>query len=174
MKYLAGWITSWNQDCQEKYQQPQIWRWYHLNGRRWRGTKQPHDEGESREWKARLKRNIQKTKIMAPTHHFMANRWGKSGNSGRFTFLRSKITVDGYCSHEIKRGLLLGFFFLYSSSVYFCHLFLISSASVRSIPFLSFIVLIFAWNVPLVSLIFLTIIHKQKMIWRDAWKTSYL
>ena len=47
------------------------------------------------------------------------------------------------------------FFFLYSSSVYFCHLFLISSASVRSIPFLSFLVLIFVWNVPLVSLIFL-------------------
>ena len=45
--------------------------------------------------------------------------------------------------------------FLYSSSVYSCHLFLISYVSVRSIPFLSFIVLIFAWNVPLVSLIFL-------------------
>ena len=45
-------------------------------------------------------------------------------------------------------------FFLYSSSVYSCHL-LISSASVRSIPFLSFIEPLFAWNVPLVSLIFL-------------------
>ena len=45
--------------------------------------------------------------------------------------------------------------FLYSSSIYSCHLFLISSASVRSIPFLSFIVPIFTWNVPLVSLIFL-------------------
>ena len=45
--------------------------------------------------------------------------------------------------------------FLYSSSVYSYHLFLISSASVRSIPFLSFIVPNFAWNVPLVSLIFL-------------------
>ena len=45
--------------------------------------------------------------------------------------------------------------FLYSSSVYPCHLFLISSASLRSIPFLSFIVAIFAWNVPLASLIFL-------------------
>ena len=44
--------------------------------------------------------------------------------------------------------------FLYSS-VYSCHLFLISSASVRSILFLSFIVPIFAWNVPLVSLNFL-------------------
>ena len=41
--------------------------------------------------------------------------------------------------------------FLYTSSCYL----LISSASVRSIPFLSFIVPIFAWNVPLVSLIFL-------------------
>ena len=46
-------------------------------------------------------------------------------------------------------------YFLYSSSVYSCHLFLISSASVRPIPFLSFIVPIFAWNVPLLSLIFL-------------------
>ena len=45
--------------------------------------------------------------------------------------------------------------FLYSSSVYSCHHFLISSVSVRSIPFLSFIEHIFAWSVPLVSLIFL-------------------
>ena len=45
--------------------------------------------------------------------------------------------------------------FLYSSFVYSCHLFLISSASVRSLPFLSFIEPIFAWNVLLVSLIFL-------------------
>ena len=43
--------------------------------------------------------------------------------------------------------------FLYSSSVCYCHLFLISSVSVRSIPLLSFIEPIFAWNVPLVSLI---------------------
>ena len=45
--------------------------------------------------------------------------------------------------------------FLYGSSVYSCHLFLISYASVRSIPFQSFTVPIFTWNVPLVSLIFL-------------------
>ena len=38
--------------------------------------------------------------------------------------------------------------FLYNS-VYSCHLFLISSASVRSIRFLSFIKPIFAWHVPL-------------------------
>ena len=45
--------------------------------------------------------------------------------------------------------------FLYSYSVFSYYLFLISYASVRSIPFLSFIVPIFAWKVPLVSLIFL-------------------
>ena len=45
--------------------------------------------------------------------------------------------------------------FLYSSSVYSCHLFLISTAYLRSIPFLLFIVPIFAWNVRLVSLILL-------------------
>ena len=44
------------------------------------------------------------------------------------------------------------FFF---GSVYSCHLFLISPTSVRFIPFLSFIEPIFAWNVPLISLIFL-------------------
>ena len=43
----------------------------------------------------------------------------------------------------------------YSSSVYSCHLFLIFFASVRSTLFLSFIVPIFAWNVPLLYLIFL-------------------
>ena len=45
--------------------------------------------------------------------------------------------------------------FLYSFSVYSCHLFLISYAFVRTIPFLSFIEPIFAWKFPLVSLIFL-------------------
>ena len=41
------------------------------------------------------------------------------------------------------------------SSVYSCHLFLVSCVSVRFIPYLSFIEPILAWNVPLVSLIFL-------------------
>ena len=45
--------------------------------------------------------------------------------------------------------------FLYNCPVYSCYLFLISSASIGSIPFLSFAEPIFAWNVPLVSLIFL-------------------
>ena len=44
--------------------------------------------------------------------------------------------------------------FLYNS-VYSCHLFLISSASVGSLPCLFFITPILAWNVPLISPIFL-------------------
>ena len=45
--------------------------------------------------------------------------------------------------------------FLYNYSVYSCHLLLISSAPGRPILFQSLIVPIFAWNAPLVSLIFL-------------------
>ena len=45
--------------------------------------------------------------------------------------------------------------FLYSSYVSSYHLFLIASASVRSLLFLSFSVPVFAWNVPWVSPVFL-------------------
>ena len=38
----------------------------------------------------------------------MANGWGKVETVTDFIFLGSKITVDGDCSHEIKRRLLLG------------------------------------------------------------------
>ena len=38
----------------------------------------------------------------------MRNRWGNSGNRVRLYFGGSKITADGDCSHEIKRGLLIG------------------------------------------------------------------
>ena len=37
----------------------------------------------------------------------MANRLEKVGTMMDFVFLGSKITGDGDCSHEIKRGLLL-------------------------------------------------------------------
>ena len=39
---------NWSQDCWEKYQQPQICRWYHSNGKKWRGSKKPLDESERR------------------------------------------------------------------------------------------------------------------------------
>ena len=48
----SGRITSWNQDCWEKYQQPQICKWYQSNGRMWRTIKEPLDEGERGEWKS--------------------------------------------------------------------------------------------------------------------------
>ena len=54
--------------------------------------------------KVGLRLNIQKTKIMAWSHHFMANRWGNSGNSDRLYFLG----LQNHYSHEIERHLLLG------------------------------------------------------------------
>ena len=56
--------SSWNQDCQEKYQLLQIRIWHHPNGREWRRTKEPLEVKEESE-KAGLKLNIQKTKITA-------------------------------------------------------------------------------------------------------------
>ena len=71
--------------------------------------------------------------------------------------------------------------FLYSSSVYSFHIFLISSASLRSIPFLFFIDPILAWNVPLLSLIFLKrslvfrILYFPLFLYIDRWgRLSYL
>ena len=59
--------------------------------------------------KAGLKLNIQKTKIMASGP---ITSWQIDGETMEtvtdFLFLGSKITADGYCSHEIKRRLLLG------------------------------------------------------------------
>jgi len=56
--------------------------------------------------KAGLKLNIQKTKVMASGP---ITSWEIDGETvSDFIFLGSKITADGYCSHEIKRRLLLG------------------------------------------------------------------
>ena len=56
--------------------------------------------------KAGLKLNIQKTKIMAAGPN---TSWQIDGETvSDFIFLGSKIPADGDCSHEIKRGLLLG------------------------------------------------------------------
>ena len=59
--------------------------------------------------KVDLKLNIRKTKIMASDP---ITSWQIDGETmdtvTDFAFLGSKITVDGDCSHEIKRYLLLG------------------------------------------------------------------
>ena len=59
--------------------------------------------------KAGLKLNIQKTKIMSsgPISSWQIGRETMETVTD-FIFLGSKITADGYCSHEIKRCLLLG------------------------------------------------------------------
>ena len=58
--------------------------------------------------KVGLKLNIQKMKIMASGP---ITSWEIDGETvetmADFTFLGSKITADGNCSHEIKRRLLL-------------------------------------------------------------------
>ena len=49
-KCQAPWITSWNQDCWEKYQQSQIYRCCHPYGRKWRGR------ASNWRWKRRMKK----------------------------------------------------------------------------------------------------------------------
>ena len=59
--------------------------------------------------KAVLRLNIQKTKIMASGPITSQQTDGETMETVMdFIFLGSKITVDGDCSHEIKRHLLLG------------------------------------------------------------------
>ena len=82
-------------------------RWCHCKG--WKiGSKEPLKDGE-RGWKAGLKLNIQKTKIMASG---LITLWQIDGETVEtvtdFILLVSKITADGDCSDEIKRHLLLG------------------------------------------------------------------
>ena len=105
-KCWAGWFTIYNQDCWEKYQQPQIHRWY-FNGRKLRGTKEPLDECERGQWESCL--NTQKMKIKASG---LITSWEIDGEKVEividFISLGSKITVDSDCSHEIKNHLLLG------------------------------------------------------------------
>ena len=59
--------------------------------------------------KVGLKLNIQKTKIMASSPITSLQIEGKTmAMMTDFIFLGSKLTVDGDCSQEIKRCLLLG------------------------------------------------------------------
>ena len=83
---IPGWMSYKLEYRWEKHQQPQISGWYHSNGRKWRKTKEPVDEGEKRV-------KIEGEKVEAVTN---------------FLFLGSKLTADGDCSHEIRRRLLLG------------------------------------------------------------------
>ena len=62
VKCQAGWITSWNQDSQEKYQLPQICRWYHTNAESEEKLKSLLMRVKEESEKAGLKHSIQKKK----------------------------------------------------------------------------------------------------------------
>ena len=102
---LDWWGTSWNQDYQEKYKQPQKFRWYHPIGRKQRGTKEPLDKMKEESEKADLKFNIQKRKS-GPIISWQIDGEHVETVSD-FIFLGSKINADGDSSHEIKRHVLL-------------------------------------------------------------------
>ena len=104
VKCQAGWLRSWYQDFQEKYQQFQICRYYYSKTLK-SLLMRVKEESE----KAGLKLNIQKTKIMASGP---ITSWKIDGEKVEtvtyFIFLVSKIIADGDCIHWIKWCLLLG------------------------------------------------------------------
>ena len=106
-KMPGWWIRSWNQDYQEKYQQPQICRWYHVNGRKWRGTWVSWWG-----WKRWVKKLAWTSTFKKLTSWHLvpslANRRGKVEAVTNLIFLGSKIAVDSDCSHKIKICLLPG------------------------------------------------------------------
>ena len=106
MKCGAERIPSWNQDC---------WRninlryaGYHTSSRKWRTKSLLRKMKEEKE-NAGLNLNIQKVKIMASgTMTFWQIDGEKFETVTNFTFLGSKITADGDCSHKIWKHLLFG------------------------------------------------------------------
>ena len=80
---------------------PHLWQKEELKGLLMKVKKESEKIG--------LNLNIQKTKIMASSP---ITSWEIDGETvetvADFIFLGSKITADGYFSHEIKRHLLLG------------------------------------------------------------------
>ena len=111
MKCEAGWSTSWNQDCWDR----------NINDLRYADDTTLMAESEEelksflwrwkQSWKAGLKFNIQKMKMMAssPITSWQIDRETMETVTD-LIFLGSKIIVDidSDCSHEIKRHLFLG------------------------------------------------------------------
>ena len=62
--------------------------WHHPYGRKRRGTKESHDEGEWGKWISWLKTQHSKNEDHGiRPYHFMANRWVHNGNTDRLCFL---------------------------------------------------------------------------------------
>ena len=105
----TGWITSWDQEFQEKYQQTQITDDTTLIAESKEKLKNLLMKVKEESEQADLKPNIQKTKIMASC---LITSWQIDGERVEtvtdFIVLGFKITADGDCSHKMKRCLLLG------------------------------------------------------------------
>ena len=104
MKWRAGWITNWNQDCRKN-----------ISNLRYADDTTPTAESKEEPKsllkkakeeceKADLKLNIQKAMIMASGP---ITSWQIDGENvetvSDFIFLGSKINVNCYCSHKIKK-----------------------------------------------------------------------
>ena len=99
MKCQPGSIPSWNHDCREKYQQPQICTLLAENEEEIKSfLMKVKEESE----KSNLKLSIQKMKIAAPNPIIS---WkmdvGKGETATNFLLLGSKITADGEGSQKI-------------------------------------------------------------------------
>ena len=111
MNCQAGWITNWDQDCRERQQQSQICRWYHSNGKIKEELKcllmWVKEKSEKADLKINIKKINKKTDVMAFSP---ITSWKIDGEKveavADFISLTSRITLEGYCSHEIK-GLLI-------------------------------------------------------------------
>ena len=106
---MPGWMNHKLEYSWEKYQQPQINRWYHSMAKREEEIKSPlmrvKEESDKASWKLKFK----KTKITASSP---MTSWQIDGEKGEIVtdciFLGVKITADCDCSHRFKRPLLLG------------------------------------------------------------------
>ena len=104
----TGWFTCWNQDRWEKHKKTQLFRWYHSNGRKWKGIKNLYTRVKEESKRAGSKLNIKKSKIMdsCPITPRQKN-WEKVETVTDIISVGSKITTVNDYSHEIKRHLLL-------------------------------------------------------------------
>ena len=69
-----------------------------LMEKKWRGTKEFVEEGETGEWKSWLETQHSKNEDHGIWfRYFMANRWGNNGNSGRFYFLG----LPNHCGEQL-------------------------------------------------------------------------
>ena len=95
-----AWRWRWHGSSEKELRKTGMWV-TEEKGRedKWRGTKEPLDEGE---------RTFRTWRSWHPVPSLHGQKMGRKWKLVDFIFLGSKITADDDCSHEIKRCLLLG------------------------------------------------------------------